>query len=59
MLVAYQSLMASFLEPVSSLVNFGSTLGTYEQLWEEGGNYARLNSHGRIILYKKLNQSES
>jgi ABC-type bacteriocin/lantibiotic exporter with double-glycine peptidase domain len=42
MLVAYQSLMASFLEPVSSLVNFGSTLGTYEQLWEEGGNYARL-----------------
>jgi hypothetical protein len=42
MLVAYQSLMASFLEPVSSLVNFGSTLGTHEQLWEEGGNYARL-----------------
>ena len=30
MLVAYQSLIASFLEPVSSLVNFGSTLQDLE-----------------------------
>lgn len=30
MLVAYQSLMASFLEPVSSLINFGSTLQDLE-----------------------------